>query len=436
MLHRAEEWMSGSRVFAVGVLLGFGSLAFAAPDSPITANLPVTANSPTTTDSPITRDSPSNIDFYMADQFTYDDNLYRLPSYYDIAAVAGPLATRQDSFNTVSLGGDGRWFTYNQVIGVNFRADENRFTHNDSLNNISGKGNLEWDWRLETDWSGQAGVTYYRGLANFADTGYYARDVVQREDYFGTIRYQVGPHWALYGGVIGADTQQTAVAEQLYDFHSKAGNAGIEFATLSQNTVGLEYRYTDATFPQDFVSNGAPFNSNYNEDTARILVKYVFSAATELDASAGYLKRDYPESMFATFSGDIWRAALQWQPTDNLQWVLAGWRQLTAYVDAESDYFVSDGASVAPLWAATDTLTLSLAISRENHDYINSSPSTITYVSRHDRLTTEQARLVYAPTDYLTFKLTCSYDQRESNQPRYQYNDTLAAASLTYMIRP
>jgi Putative beta-barrel porin 2 len=416
--------MSSSRVGAVGVLLGIGSLALAAPDPPITTN------------SPISRDSPSTIDFYIADQFTYDDNLYRLPSYFNIAAVAGPLATRQDSFNTVSLGGDGRWFSDSQVIGLNFRADENRFTHNDSLNNLSGKGNLEWDWQLNTNWSGKAGVSYYRGLANSGNTGYYARDVVQREDYFGTIRYQVGPHWALYGGAIGADTSQTAVAEQLYDFNSKAGNAGIEFATSSENTVRFEYRYTDATFPRDFVLNGAPFNSNYNEDTEQILVKYVFSAATELDVSAGHLKRDYPQSAFAAFSGDIWRAALQWQPTDKLQWILTGWRQLTAYVDSESDYFVSDGVSLAPTWTATGALKFSLAISRENHDYIDSSPSAIALVSRRDEVTTERARLLYTPTDSVTLDLTFGYDQRGSNQRRFQYDDTLATASLTYKIRP
>jgi putative beta-barrel porin BBP2 len=429
--------MSMARVLAFGLSMGCGSLAFAAPDPPDATNPPATTNPRLlTTDSPITRDSPNNVDFYIADQFTYDDNLYRLPSYFDITTVAGPLAKRQDGFNSATLGGDGRWFSANQTFGINFRADDNRFTHNDSLNNISGKGNLEWDWRLASYWSGQVGASYYRGLANFANTGYYARDVVEREDYFGTIRYQVGPHWAIYGGAIGANTSQTAVAEKLYDFRSHAGNAGVELATSSQNTVSLDYRYTDATFPQDFVVNGAPFNSNYREDTARILVKYVFTAATQLDVSAGYLKRDYPESRFAAFSGDIWKAALQWQPTDNWQWVLTGWRQLTAYVDAESDYFVSKGVSLAPAWTIVDTLTLSLGVSRENHDYIGSSPSTITFVSRRDKLTTEEARLVYTPRDSLTFKLSYHFEKRESNQARFQYNDGVAMASVTYKIRP
>jgi hypothetical protein len=419
--------MAGTRRLAMAALLAFCSQAFAA-DPPDFRML---------TDAPITRDSPNSFEILIADQFTYDDNLYRLPSSFDVTTVAGPSATRADGFNSVTLGGNGRWFSDLQAVSLNFRADDNRFIHNDTLDNVSGKGNLEWDWRLGTYWSGQAGASYYRALASFANTGFYSRDVVQREDYFGTVRLQLGPQWALYGGFIGANTTQTAVPEQPFDFRSKAGNAGIEFATSSSNTIGLQYQYTNAVFPQEFVLNGAPFNSDYNEQTAKIIVKYVFSVATELDVSAGYLKRDYPESRFATFSGDIWKAALQWQPTDQLQWVLTGWRQLTAYVDAESDYFISNGVSLNPTWIATQTLKLSLTISRENHDYINSSPSSISLdASRRDKLTSAQGGLIYAPKDSLLFNLTCRYDKRNSNQPLFQYNDTLATASVTYKIRP
>jgi hypothetical protein len=417
--------MSAMRSGAVAALLAFCSPSFAdAPDFRMT------------TDTPINRNSPSSVEFFIADQFNFDDNIYRLPSDVDVATVVGPMATRTDGFNSVSLGTNARWFSDIQSGIFNFQADDNRFIHNDSLNNVSGKANLEWDWRLGTYWSGQVGVSYLRALSDFANTGYYARDIVQREDYFGNVRYQVGPHWAFYGGFIGADTSHSAVPEQLFNYRSGAGNAGIEFATSSSNTVALDYRYTDAKFPQESVLNGAPFNADYKEETAQILVKYVFSAATELDAGAGYLKRDYPESAFAAFSGDIWHAALQWQPTDQLQFVLKGWRQLTAYVDAESDYFVSNGGSLTPTWIATQTLKLSLTISRENHDYIGSSPSAISFISRRDKLTSGQAGLIYAPKDSLIFKFTCRYDKRDSNQAQFQFNDTLATASVTYKIRP
>jgi hypothetical protein len=427
-------------MLALGLWLGTGSSALADPpllsNPPLAPNPPVAPNPTLTTDSPITRDSPNSVDWFIADQITYDNNLYRLPTYLDVTTLAGPSARREDGYNSTTLGGNGRWFSDSQTFGFDIRADENRFIHNDSLDNVSGKGNLAWDWRLASVWSGQVGASYYRGLANFADTGYYARDMVQRYDYFGNIRYEVGPHLAFYGGVIGADTTQSAVPEQIYNFHSKAGNAGIELASNSQNTLTFDYRYTDATFPQNFVVNNEPFNSNYREDTERALLKYVFTAATELDVSAGYLKRDYPESNFATFSGDIWKAALQWQPTDNLQWVLTGWRQLTAYIEAESDYFVSNGVALAPTWIAADTLSLSLGVARENHDYIPSSPSALTFATRHDRLTTEQARIAYTPTPSLTFKFSFNFEQRNSNLARFQYNDLVAIAGVTYMIRP
>jgi hypothetical protein len=426
------------RVLSVALWIGMGSTAFADPPLLTSPPLspPMTANSALTTDSPITRASPNNIDFFVADQFTFDDNIYKLAPNVDVTTAVGPMATRQDGFNSFTLGGNGRWFSDSQTFGLDFRADDNRFVHNDSLNNISGKGNLEWDWRLATFWSGQVGVSYYRALANFADTGYYALDMVQRADYFGSLRYDIGPHWAIYGGFIGADTTHSAEAEQLYDFRSKAGNVGIELATSSQNTLGFDYRFTDATFPQDYIVNGVPFDSDYKEETARVLVKYVFSPATEVDASVGYLRREYPQSSFATFSGDIWKVAVQWQPTDNWQFVLTSWRQLTAYVEAESDYFVSTGVALAPTWKVADTLSLSVGVSRENHDYIPSSPSDLTNTERQDKATIGQGRVSYSPTSSLTFKLAVIYEKRESNEPQFQYNDTLARASVTYMIRP
>jgi len=139
---------------ALGLWMGTGSSALADPplltNPPLAPSPPVTANSPLTTDSPITRDSPTNVDWFIADQFTFDDNLYRLPTYLDVTTVAGPQARREDGFNSLTLGGDGRWFADNQTFGFDIRADDNRFIHNTSLDNISGKGKLDWNWQLAT----------------------------------------------------------------------------------------------------------------------------------------------------------------------------------------------------------------------------------------------------------------------------------------------
>src|SRR5271155_3577006 len=96
----------------VGALLASYSSAYAA-DPPDFRML---------TDAPITRDSPNSFEFLIADQFAYDDNIYRLPSSIDVNSVAGPSATRADGLNSVTLGGNGRWFSDLQAFSLNFRA--------------------------------------------------------------------------------------------------------------------------------------------------------------------------------------------------------------------------------------------------------------------------------------------------------------------------
>jgi Putative beta-barrel porin 2 len=378
---------------------------------------------------------PSTYTLFAAEQLSYDDNLFRLPASADLAELVGAGASRQEIIDTVSLGTDVHWYDANQDVSLHGRADDNRFLDNESLSNFSGQGDLTWDWRLGEKLSGQAGAQYFRALTSFASTNYYARDMVDRVDYFAGARYAVGPQLTLFGGIDGADTSLSALPERIYDFRSKSGDGGIEYASASGNTVSLEYRYTDARFPTLFVLNGAPFNSDYDEDTGLVAVKYALSAATQVEVSAGYLRRGYPYSEFAAFSGAIGRASLEWQPTDALQVVLTGRHELRAYVDSESDYFVANGGSIEPEWKATPALTLSLALSYETHDYIGSSPSALTYASRRDIVTTQQARLTYTPMPFLTATLTYQYARRDSNRATLEFDDNAATANVTFKFQ-
>jgi putative beta-barrel porin BBP2 len=375
---------------------------------------------------------PSTYTLFAAEQLAYDDNLYRLPATADLSELVGAGASRQAIIDTLSLGTDVHWYDGNQAVNLHARADDNRFFDNESLSNFSEQGDLTWDWRLGERLSGQAGVQYFRALTSFASTNYYARDMVGRVDYFAEGRYRVGPQVTLFGGFDGADTSLSALPERIYDFRSEAGNGGVEYASASGNTVSIEYRYADARFPTLFVLNGAPFNSDYDEDTALVTVRYALSAATRFEASAGYLRRGYPYSEFAAFSGGVGRASLEWQPTDALQVVLTGRHELRAYVDSESDYFVANGGSIEPEWKATPALTLSLALSYENHAYIGSSPSALTFTSRHDIVTTQQARLTYSPMPFLIATLTYQHSRRDSNREALAFDDGVATANVTF----
>jgi hypothetical protein len=154
--------------------------------------------------------------------------------------VAVPGASKEDSYNTASVGGDGQLALDRQVLNLDLRADENRFNHNTVLNNTSYNGTALWNWRVGGHYSGQAEMDYSHSLASFDETRYLWRDLVNTAHYYGSARYQVGPSWALYGSINDSNITHSAQAAQFQNFRTTAGSGGIEYATRTNDTVAFQ----------------------------------------------------------------------------------------------------------------------------------------------------------------------------------------------------
>ncbi len=372
-------------------------------------------------------------DVYVADQETYDSNLYRVPpNFGPIATPTSPNATKADYINTGTLGADAQWIAGRQSFHLDLLANEYRFAHNTVLNDTSVDGKLRWDWRVGPYVSGQLGAEFNRSLAAFAESRYLGKDLVDTKNYFGNGRYQLGPSWALFGGVRDVQYAHSAVVEQYNNFTDKSGDVGIEYATNVANTFAATYSYTDGYFPQDYIVGDVLFNRNYHESTYRLSTNYAFTEKTTFIAYAGYLKRDYLAVGVGQFSGDVWRASFDWKPTDKTDLVAATWHELHAYSVNESNYFISKGGSLAPVWNATEKISVSLVFSLENQDYINSSTSVITTGPLSARITAQQLNVLYTPRDQIFLNAFIRHDQRSSNQENYEYADERANLSITY----
>jgi len=378
-------------------------------------------------------DAGDTVGIYVADQETYDSNLYRLsPNSVSVATLVAPNATKEDYINTASLGGDGQWVAGRQVLHLDLLAEENRFAHNDELNNTAVDAKFRWDWRVGPYFTGQVGAEFGRGLAAFAESLFLGKDLVDTKNYFGSARYQLGPSWAIFGGVRDAQYTHSAEAEQFNNFTAKSGNAGIEYATNVANTFRLTYNYTDGYFPQDYVIGTELFNRNYHESITNGSVDYSLTEKTTLIVNAGYLKRDFLAAGVGHYSGDIWRVSIDWKPTDKTDLVGAAWHELHAYSVNESNYFISKGGSIAPVWNATEKIAISLVFSLEDQDFVNSSTSVITTGPLNAKITAQQLNILYTPRDKILLNAFIRHADRSSNQEIYEYTDELANLSVTY----
>jgi len=256
----------------------------------------------------------------------------------------------------VTGGLDGEWLTgARQSVDVNLRADYNRYIRNTDLNDVSSNDRVAWNWGLGTALSGKVGADYTRVLGGFYNTAVYTRDIVNRSDYFASLRYQLGPRWGIFGGLMGSDYRVTPSQATFNNSKSKSVDVGADY-TIEMNRLGFDYRYNDSRASNTSLVNGVLFNPDYREDRARVLARYALTEKTIFDASAGYLKRDYPSSAIGSFSGEIWRAALQWQPTPKTQLLVGAWQQLDADLTSQTDYFKDRGVSLTPEWIASEKL--------------------------------------------------------------------------------
>jgi hypothetical protein len=384
---------------------------------------------------PLDPSEGNTYDLYVGAEEQYDDNLYRVSSGAEtVATLVAPNASRADRVSTVSAGGDGQWVLGRQLFDVDLHVDENRFADNTMLNNTSGLAKILWDWQVGPYFSGTAGASYSHSLVSFGETLYLGRDFIDAQDYFGTAKYQIGPHWALYGGVDDSSVDHTASEAESQDFKTQAGHAGVEYALDPANTFSFEYRFDQGKFREGQLDmlDGTTFDPNFHDSTLLLTATHSFSDKTQVVADAGYLKRYYPDTSIGSFSGDIWRVTANYQPTDKTNIAISGWHELHAYLVQQSNYFVSEGASVTPSWAPTDKITVKFIGSYERQDYIPASELVLGPI--HANVQVESLYFKYQPLEHWQFTLGYTHSNRQSDDILYRYSDNLASFSVLYTI--
>lgn len=376
------------------------------------------------------------LEVFVSAQTNYDDNLYRLPAYLSTqAAGLGSDASRMDRIDVASLGLGYEWRPGVQSVKADAGAAYNHFANNGVLNNTSRYAKLEWDWRLADRWSGKLGANYNRSLANFANNHFFAKDILQTSGYFGEIDWQLGPHLFVNANAGRSSTTHSADARMYEDFVANVGGTGVSYITEAGSELGWEYRYSHGSYPHNTQLTGIPFDQKYGESTSGVRVKYMLTGKTRFEGSAGYLKRNYPLSDIGDFSGTVWHAAVTWAPGAKTQVVFSAWRQLTAYLDSQSDYFVSNGASIAPTWAPTGKLSFALQYSHDRDRYIGTSPAQAAVSgARHETVESGKFIATWDPAELIRITASYGFERRRSTVSLFTYDDNLGTIDVRLML--
>lgn len=374
---------------------------------------------------------------YVSDQYSYDDNLFRQSEASSQSDLdAGRIASRDDYVNRLTAGIGEDLEIGRQVFSIQGRAQDVRFSENDHLDHVAGQGTVAWDWLVTSALTGEMRARYNRSLADFASFRDPRKDLLETITYEGTARLKLGPRWSLFAGGQHTNTEHGLQERQVDDFEADSGRAGIQYTTPTQHTFAAEYRYMDARFPNQIEGDTASQQSgDYEENAALGRLVYTFSVHTQLQAMYGYVEREHQNANQDRFSGDVWRAELAWQPRPKFSTRLAAWRELRAYADAESDYFISDGFSITPSWSPISQISLSLEAIWEDQEYLGFGPlEDVTIPGRLDDVFSGLATFVYSPRPNLQLELSYRALERDSNRDVRSYDAEVAAAQIRWRI--
>lgn len=374
---------------------------------------------------------------YLADRYTYEDNLYRLSDSESIAALPNGNTKRDDYINRVSIGLEGTWQLSEQTFHVVARADDSQYQNNSDLDNTSGNARGDWGWRIGSNLSGQLGADYARFQAGFENNQFLQKDVVETLGTFWNAMLRAGPHWRLKTSARHSEIEHGAEVRKFDDTSIDSGGFGVHYETSRGDDYGWDYRYSKSNSNQGALLDGQQFDRSYEENTATFGLRYALTTKTAVIANAGYVHRDYAEAATSeiprgTFSGSIWDATLQWRPTAKTAINFSGWRKLRAYLDAETDYFVSKGGSIEPSWNPTEKISLRMEYSLEDQDYLGPSVNIGLLGERHDRVKTGQLSLTYSPVRMLQLSLSGRIENRDSDRSELQYDARSANAGIKF----
>jgi len=398
---------------------------------PLWATLLATLSANAIAAAPAPREPGDDMRFQFSQTMMQDSNLYRLPEDIDARTLSPAAdATRDDVVSRTTASADGGWQFGRQDIEVSASADSNRYAHNDTLDNTSGGGRADWNWQLASDWTGQLGGSYGRALSGFTNSRFLARDVLETYDYHGTARYQLTPHWNLNGQARVSNGSHDTTSRQQDDFESQMTVFGAGYLTSRGDQFGLEYRRTATSFPNEQQGPLLFESRRYIDRTANFNLRYAFTVKTSLQGSVGYVWRHYPEGVLGDFAGATWNGSFNWEPRSKTRVTITQWRELKAYVDAESSHFVSNGTRLTVAWLPGERETFAFEVSDEHHDYEGFDPASFTQGARHDALRSAQATFSWQPAGRFAIDLAYAFERRDSNRPLFDYDDRLLSVTL------
>jgi exopolysaccharide biosynthesis operon protein EpsL len=341
--------------------------------------------------------------------------------------LRAPAGEQSDDIGVLSVGAKiDRTYSL-QRVRADVEASAYRYRNLSHLNYSTLNYLAAWDWKFTPALHGVLSAER-RQFRDISDTATGIQEIgrrTERTELFEGI-YDIDGVWRALAGA--SRTSSSTTVPLSWDASPTVRSArvggGYEFA--SGSSIFARVRRGDGEYKQPSTP-GAP--ADFRENEADVLLKWILTGKTSLDARLGHLKRTHDGAPQRDFSGPVGSATVTWAATGKTSVVAGAQHYLSTSGLDIGGHVESDRFFIGPVWRATAHTSVNARYDRIAREWRDITPGA-TQFGRRDVIQILSVGADWEPRRVVTVSGSVRGERVRSNLTGGSYRNTAVAVGV------
>ncbi len=366
-------------------------------------------------------DTDDTFNVYLGIGSQRDNNLFR-------QSTKGESDTIQTTSLTMAL---NKPFAQ-QRFSLDMTLIDSRYSKNDYLDYLAKNYNGAWNWALTHRLTGVLSSSRTEAQNSFVDyssvTPERRKNIRQTDvNHFGA-EWQVRGGWRLLGGLTNNKQGNSQTFSQQSGFTLNTWEAGGKYIWPSGSFLQLLQREGAGEYKDQqlitFDLVPAPFNPQRDTNFRQIETETRFyvplNGLSSLSAKLAHQAREHEHFSARDYAVYVGRLDYTWQPTGKLSLTSGLRREVAAFQDFASSYYLSDGVNLQPAWQISAKTIMRLNFDWQQRRYDGALIAGLP--ERRDTLQSIRLGIDWLPVRWATLTTSIQRDNRNSNQDNFDFS--------------
>lgn len=370
-------------------------------------------------------EEPETLLIQASQAFQRDSNIFRLSEQPNATPPPG-ISDRSDTVSTTTGGLRFNKAYSLQRFEAGFNVERYNYSRNSNLNFTAVNYAAAWRWAITPAFRGNLTTDRREFVDNLADVQ--GQGVVNRRTNRTTALdggYDIDGVWRVLGGVFTRDSKNSV---RTFEGDSTVTGAEVGVRYQLPYATALEYRYRNGSGEYQNRLFGGLAGADFKDREHELRGEWRPGGRSTLQARIAYLDRQHDTLGARDFSGVTGQLDWGYEFTGKTSAVAGIVRELGSYQTTNSSYYEGTRLFFAPMWKATDKITVKGRYDYGMRDFKGPLPGNVD-TGRKDKIHLASVSAEYQALRALKLMTWVQQDRRTSSEAFADYKSTAVGIS-------